>query len=190
MTYVAPSTVTTLQTYTSAAHNVIVNDIINLRALANVQMGQMRYTQSIASNTFVAVASGGDTLEVSITPTSTDSKILVTATVFYSYVNATAGRNGILQLRRGADPIVTPLDTPGVRSPAMGVLNMVDNTGGMTSASMKYLDTAGSLSTITYSVYGLRDTDATLYINRSSSDNNGVFRPRGVSTIIAQEIPA
>jgi hypothetical protein len=29
MTYVAPSTVTTLQTYTSAAHNVIVNDIID-----------------------------------------------------------------------------------------------------------------------------------------------------------------
>jgi hypothetical protein len=29
MPYVAPSTVTTLQTYTSAAHNVIVNDIID-----------------------------------------------------------------------------------------------------------------------------------------------------------------
>jgi hypothetical protein len=29
MTYVAPSTVTTLQTYTSAAHNVIVGDIID-----------------------------------------------------------------------------------------------------------------------------------------------------------------
>jgi hypothetical protein len=29
MTYVAPSTVTTLQTYTSAAHNVIVNDVID-----------------------------------------------------------------------------------------------------------------------------------------------------------------
>lgn len=29
MAYVAPSTVTTLQTYTSAAHNIIVNDIID-----------------------------------------------------------------------------------------------------------------------------------------------------------------
>ena len=29
MTYVAPSTVTTLQTYTSAAHNIIVNDVID-----------------------------------------------------------------------------------------------------------------------------------------------------------------
>ena len=29
MPYVAPSTVTTLQTYTSAAHNIIVNDIID-----------------------------------------------------------------------------------------------------------------------------------------------------------------
>lgn len=29
MAYVAPSTVTTLQTYTSAAHNVIVNDVID-----------------------------------------------------------------------------------------------------------------------------------------------------------------
>ena len=36
MTYVAPSTVTTLQTYTSAAHNVIVGDIISFRNMTGI----------------------------------------------------------------------------------------------------------------------------------------------------------
>jgi len=35
MAYVAPSTVTTLQTYTSAAHNIIVNDIIDHESRIN-----------------------------------------------------------------------------------------------------------------------------------------------------------
>ena len=39
MTYVAPSTVTTLQTYTSAAHNVIVGDIIDHETRLNSYSG-------------------------------------------------------------------------------------------------------------------------------------------------------
>jgi hypothetical protein len=39
MAYVAPSTVTTLQTYTSAAHNVIVNDIIDHETRLNSYSG-------------------------------------------------------------------------------------------------------------------------------------------------------
>ena len=39
MPYVAPSTVTTLQTYTSAAHNIIVNDIIDHEARLNSYAG-------------------------------------------------------------------------------------------------------------------------------------------------------
>jgi hypothetical protein len=39
MAYVAPSTVTTLQTYTSAAHNIIVNDIIDHETRINSYSG-------------------------------------------------------------------------------------------------------------------------------------------------------
>lgn len=39
MAYVAPSTVTTLQTYTSSAHNIIVNDIIDIDARVPVNSG-------------------------------------------------------------------------------------------------------------------------------------------------------
>ena len=39
MAYVAPSTVTTLQTYTSAAHNIIVNDIIDHETRLNSYSG-------------------------------------------------------------------------------------------------------------------------------------------------------
>ena len=53
MTYVAPSTVTTLQTYTSAAHNVIVGDIIDhetrLVDLAPITAAWTSYTPTIGN---------------------------------------------------------------------------------------------------------------------------------------------
>jgi hypothetical protein len=48
MTYVAPSTVTTLQTYTSAAHNVIVGDIIDHETrIANSEAAWTSFTPAL-----------------------------------------------------------------------------------------------------------------------------------------------
>ena len=52
MTYVAPSTVTTLQTYTSAAHNVIVGDIIDHETrIANGEAAWTTWTPSLTGIT-------------------------------------------------------------------------------------------------------------------------------------------
>jgi hypothetical protein len=49
MAYVAPSTVTTLQTYTSAAHNIIVNDIIDHETyISPLRSGWTSYTPTLA----------------------------------------------------------------------------------------------------------------------------------------------
>lgn len=50
MAYVAPSTVTTLQTYTSAAHNIIVNDIIDHETrIANSEAAWTSFTPTVTS---------------------------------------------------------------------------------------------------------------------------------------------
>lgn len=54
MAYVAPSTVTTLQTYTSAAHNIIVNDIIDLDARAGAVGWVLLSTKTWASQSSVS----------------------------------------------------------------------------------------------------------------------------------------
>jgi len=63
MAYVAPSTVTTLQTYTSAAHNIIVNDIIDLNTRATVTdpaaSAWTTWTPTVTQGVSVTVTSGG-----------------------------------------------------------------------------------------------------------------------------------
>jgi hypothetical protein len=68
MTYVAPSTVTTLQTYTSAAHNVIVNDIIDHETRIN-DSGLVIITPTSVSGT--GVTSSGGLISVSAATTIT-----------------------------------------------------------------------------------------------------------------------
>jgi len=71
MAYVAPSTVTTLQTYTSAAHNIIVNDIIDHEARLNSYAGV--YTNEAARD--AAITSPTEGMSVYLTaptvPTAT-----------------------------------------------------------------------------------------------------------------------
>jgi len=57
MAYVAPSTVTTLQTYTSAAHNIIVNDIIDHETyVAPIRTGWVDYTPTLAQGASTNIA--------------------------------------------------------------------------------------------------------------------------------------
>ena len=60
MPYVAPSTVTTLQTYTSAAHNVIVNDIIDhetrLANLAPLTAAWTAWTPTITQGATMSIS--------------------------------------------------------------------------------------------------------------------------------------
>lgn len=67
MPYVAPSTVTTLQTYTSAAHNIIVNDIIDLDTRVN-DTGLAIVTPTSVSGSGVSSSNGAITLTAATAP--------------------------------------------------------------------------------------------------------------------------
>ena len=134
-------------------------------------------------------------LSVSITPSSTSSKILI----FYSVqgVSGQANRfvNFGLVLRRDSSDIILG-DTAGSRQRTTNFLtvraNANDgNTGG--TVSYNYLDTPSSTSSLTYKValQNISNSSTTYQINRTFSDaDNNNYRPRGTSSITVMEIGA
>ena len=56
------------------------------------------------------------------------------------------------------------------------------------STSMHYVDSPNTTSSVQYTVAGSNRGGGTLYLNRSSSDNNDTSRGRGLSTIMLMEI--
>jgi hypothetical protein len=93
MPYVAPSTVTTLQTYTSAAHNVIVGDIIDHETRIN-DTGMAIVTPTSVSGTGVTLSNG----KVSFSASTAISVNGVFSTAYEHYfvmLNLKASANGL-----------------------------------------------------------------------------------------------
>lgn len=105
MAYVAPSTVTTLQTYTSAAHNIIVNDIIDHEARLNSYAGV--YTNEAARDAAIT------------SPTEGMSVYLTAPTVPAATGDATFVPTGITTIYNGTSWVcVTPVSA---RTTAQGL---------------------------------------------------------------------
>jgi len=173
----------------------IVNaDISSSAAIATSKFGAGSILQVVSTTKTDTFTSTADTftditgLSVSITPTSSSSKILV-------FVNIVGGSNtaGILcmfRLVRGSTAIgvgntvsnYTSASVGGLRSPA-------DNNASWT-ASWNYLDSPSTTSSTTYKVQGLNENSAyTFRINSTGSDTSGgVYSYRGASTITVMEI--
>jgi hypothetical protein len=124
-------------------------------------------------------------LTVSITPSFTSSKVLVTFNVNLG-TNSTDFR--AYQLVRDSTAIAIG-DTAGSRTrSSMGHNLGTDNVGGHIAAhSMTFLDSPNTTSATTYKVQG-RTQSGTFFVNRSSQDSDGVSSPRAVSTITVMEV--
>jgi hypothetical protein len=150
------------------------------------------------TDTFVSSATVTDTavtgLTVSITPTSSSSKILVFCNLGIAAENA---QGGAAKLTRTVSAVTTQLslaDTAGSRSrgsfagsgyrgSATGYLLMVWNQ------NLSYLDSPATTSAITYGVQ-VSSLSTGTYINRTGSDTDAADMYRGVSYITVMEIAA
>ena len=150
------------------------------------------------TDTFVSSATVTDTavtgLTVSITPTSSSSKILVFCNLGIAAENA---QGGATKLTRTVSAVTTQLslaDTAGSRSrgsfagsgyrgSATGYLLMVWNQ------NLSYLDSPATTSAITYGVQ-VSSLSTGTYINRTGSDTDAADMYRGVSYITVMEIAA
>tara|TARA_Y100001963_G_scaffold156135_1_gene248948 strand:+ start:631 stop:1215 length:585 start_codon:yes stop_codon:yes gene_type:complete len=123
-------------------------------------------------------------LSVSITPSSTSSKILVIVSL-----QAVSSNNGDAVILRDSTQIGVG-DTSGSRT--SGSFGDFYNGGGtaLTSNSASVLDSPSSTSAITYSVSCLTASSSVFYVNRTTTDTDNSGYSRGASTITVMEILA
>ena len=141
----------------------------------------------VVSTTKVDVTSSTSTsyaditgMSVSITPTSSSSKILV---MFSANISDSAGTNNtLLRLQRNGSNIA--VGTGGVSNNGTNFIRVPDNLT-VYCACMNFLDSPATTSSTTYALQWLVPT-GTIYLNRRGSDNN--FGTS--STITVMEIAA
>jgi hypothetical protein len=123
-------------------------------------------------------------LSVSMSPTSTSSKVLISYTVSGQGVVAT--NMGFLQIVRDSTAIGNGVGSgsrPGIGSALPELSNFVF---GMASSS--YLDSPNTTSSTTYKIQVRSNTTGTVYINRSITDTDSAVIPRTTSSITVMEI--
>ena len=138
------------------------------------------YTDSSASGTLTTITG----LTVSITPTSTSSKVLITATVNYG---AVGGNRAIFALTGGNTATAYRGDAAGSRRQVASGAQSID-ANDVVPVTMRYMDSPATTSSITYGVQAADIAGGTLQINRSSTDTNGTNFARYASTITVMEI--
>ena len=162
--------------------NSSVGKILQVKSSAKTDVA------STTSTTFTAISG----LSVNITPSAASSKILVTADLKVG----NGGAAYFLQIVRGSTPIYIG-DTESGKTPCLQQSYGGSDTGegyyGMGLMGGTFLDTPtyNLGDTLTYSLQFKRgdDYNITLYVNRTSFDNND-YVGRGASSITVQEVAA
>ena len=127
-------------------------------------------------------------LEVTITPKSTSSKILLLATV----QTGGRGRYNSLNFYRGSTVLGMSDQASGSRTNAGSYLNTGDFNDiiyQVMTTNMHFFDSPSSTSAITYSVHVTRRYSSdTIYYNRPENDTDAGYIMRTRSTITAIEV--
>jgi len=170
------------------ADAVVTDGVIDSGALPTGSILQVVSTTK--TDAFSAVlASGADTaitgLSVSITPTSTSSKVYVIASVS----NAVAVTAADLILKRDSTEIGLG-NAVGSRGRVTAGGNSPASSRELNSSAINFLDSPSTTSSITYSIniFNGRNSSDTVYVNRSSADADASNFTRSSSTITVMEV--
>lgn len=144
-------------------------------------------TSSFASASFVDISG----LSVTITPTSTNSKMFVVVQLGLISVEANLARTVAFRLMRNSTAIGVG-DPAGSRmQSSCRVFSPADSNHGP-STSFSVVDTPGGVAAITYKVQIAIQDANTAYINRTANDTDGaqVYQARAASSFTVMEIAA
>ena len=132
-------------------------------------------------------------LNVTITPSSSSNKIRLSGSVVVS-MDVDNDSIGIVLFKNGSVVTGALGDAAGSRTPCMSMEMFASYGNECATLPFEFLDVAGGTSATTYGIrimfFTGGDSSSTVYMNRSQSDDNQVYRPRSISTITAQEIAA
>jgi hypothetical protein len=152
----------------------------------------LQVVSTVKSDSFTATTGAGaytdvTGLSVTITPSSTTSKILVLASI--NGQSQVGGNFSAIQLVRASTAIFIG-DTAGSRLRASTQLAQVSQDA-YAGTPLTFLDSPATTSSTTYKIQGC-STDASgyFYINRTASDTNNASYTRGASSITVLEIGA
>lgn len=153
--------------------------------------GILQVVSTTKTDTFSASVTAGSSspitgLTVSITPSSTSSKILVLAQVSGM---ALAHANPFAVALTASSSKINIGDAAGNRT-RIGSENSTSSANESSSVSLNYLHSPGTTSTITYGVDVINRAGSTQtqYVNRTSNDTDAVDRTRSVSNITLMEV--
>ena len=128
-------------------------------------------------------------LSLSITPSSTSSKILVNTHISYGGSDNNLYASGYL-MRDSTDIGVNTTATGNQFNISFGMelTGQANETYKLRNSSMTFLDSPSSTSSLTYKVQVRLDANGTLYINRDGQSANADYGSRGISTLTVMEI--
>jgi hypothetical protein len=145
-----------------------------------VQVVQGVKSDFTATNSLTFVDSG---LEVTITPKSNSSKILIS----YAANIGTHTSHAFLRLVRNGTPIAIG-NAAGTRVQCTHYVRH-HNDQSLESYCMEFLDSPSTTSAVTYKLqWSVADATYTILMNASWHDSSNAYYGRGVSTITAKEI--
>ena len=154
--------------------------------------GKVLQIQTTFKSSVSTVSTNGDGfvdvtgMSVSITPSSSSSKILCQASLFYMINNTTYGNLGGIRFMRGS----TAIGTGGQdysSGTVVGIDNSTNNTNLFATVPLLFLDSPSTTSATTYKLQARNSIggDINLYVNGRRNGSN-----YGASTITVMEIAA
>ena len=145
----------------------------------------LQVVSTYKTDTFTTTSSSWTDLtgmSVSITPSSTSSKILVSVVLHVGH----SGGTYYIRLHRNGSTIGEP-DAASTR-PTASIAGEAVGQYNIRTHATQYLDSPNSTSALTYKLVGATNAN-TLCINRSDQDRDGgTYDPRVTSTITVMEI--
>jgi hypothetical protein len=148
----------------------------------------LQVVQTFKSDTFSSTSTSFTNvtgLSVSITPTSTSSKILVRVIMAGAGTNTTGST---YRVTRGGSAIAIA-DAAGSRNLGSGGEFYTGRTDTIFTFGTEFLDSPSSISSLTYAIQVIvGGGGGTVHINRSDNDTNSTSYVRGVSSITVMEI--
>jgi len=123
-------------------------------------------------------------LSVTITPTRSDSKILIFANI---HGVGNSDTQAYFRFMRDSTPICVG-DAAGSRVQATLGSMYYNQQNDTKSCSQNFLDSPSTTSSVTYKIQARTQGNGTLYVNRSSGDSDSATSGRFTSTITVMEV--
>ena len=166
------------------ASNAVTSALLPAGSVLQVVTTEKTDTFTTTSSSYVDVTG----LSVSITPTSSSSKILVLFQINGSQ-QVGAGRAYLKLLRDST--VINAGDTAGSRTPALGGFSSADASIPSAPVSGNYLDSPATTSSTTYKIQiAMTAGSGSAYINRTVQDSDAANQIRMASQITVMEIAA